>query len=199
MEKLTPDLLLAAYASGYFPMAAHRHASELQWYCPDPRAILPLESFHVPRSLAKFMRRKPFTITTDRAFTDVIRACAERQGETWINDEIIELYDALHRLGYAHSVECWQEGTGRKILAGGLYGVALGRAFFGESMFTRIPNASRVALVELVSLLKDKHYALLDTQFVNPHLVQFGVTPIPRQDYLKRLRQAVTAAPEGKW
>jgi leucyl/phenylalanyl-tRNA--protein transferase len=194
MEPLTPELLLAAYASGYFPMATSRTSKELDWFYPEKRGILPLDNFHVPRSLAKLIRKTPFTITTDAAFREVMLGCTERKS-TWINDEIISLYCELHRMGFAHSVECWQEGK----LAGGLYGVVLGCAFFGESMFSRTPNASRVALVYLVQLLNDKGYHLLDTQFINYHLKQFGVLEIPRAEYLDKLKKAVSEPPAENW
>jgi leucyl/phenylalanyl-tRNA--protein transferase len=194
METITPELVLAAYAEGYFPMGDARHDEALRWYAPDPRAIIPLDAFHVPRSLAKLIRKRPFTVTTDKAFRDVITACANRE-ETWINDRIIELYCALHTMGFAHSVECWQGDT----LAGGLYGVALGSAFFGESMFTAVPNASRVALVHLVEMLRECGYKLLDTQFVNHHLQQFGVVEISRNDYLVKLDRAIHTPPGAAW
>jgi leucyl/phenylalanyl-tRNA--protein transferase len=194
MEAVTPELLLAAYASGYFPMAVSRTAKELDWFYPEKRGILPLDTFHVPRSLAKLIRKIPFTITTDEAFREVMLGCTERKS-TWINDEIISLYCELQRMGFAHSIECWQEGK----LVGGLYGVALGRAFFGESMFSRTPNASRVALVYLVQLLNDKGYQLLDTQFINDHLKQFGVLEIPRAKYLEKLKKAVSEPPAESW
>jgi leucyl/phenylalanyl-tRNA---protein transferase len=191
---LTPELLLNAYASGYFPMAESRHGRHIHWYYPEQRGILPLDAFHVPRSLSKFMRRNPFTLTTDKAFPQVIRGCAElceSRQQTWINDEIISLYETLWRKGFAHSIECWQGDR----LAGGIYGVAIGGAFFGESMFSRQPNASKVALVHLVRLLQEHGYGLLDTQFVNEHLKQFGVLEIPRQDYLNRLHGAIMLTP----
>ena len=194
MQELTPELLLAAYAEGYFPMAPSRHVKDINWYSPDPRAIIPLDGFHVPRSLAKLVKKAPFTVTTDKDFRRVINACAERKA-TWINDEITELYCQLHRMGFAHSIECWQGDE----LAGGLYGVTLGSAFFGESMFTRIENASRIALVHLVAMLNAKGYQLLDTQFVNDHLLQFGVVEIGRDEYLERLDEAVHTPPLAEW
>jgi leucyl/phenylalanyl-tRNA---protein transferase len=187
MEKLTTELLLQAYANGYFPMAESRDAKQLYWFYPEKRGIITLDGFHVPSTLAKFLRKNPFTVTVDKAFPEVIRACAERSDDTWINEEIIALYSALHEQGFAHSVECWEN----NILVGGLYGVALAGAFFGESMFSRTPNASKVALVHLVKLLKDAGYTLLDTQYVNDHLKQFGVVEIPRAEYLKRLEAAL--------
>ncbi len=189
-EELTADLLLAAYANGYFPMAESRDDPEISWFYPELRGIIPLENFHMPTSLAKFMRKQPFTLTTDKAFADVIAACAERD-ETWINDTIIELYCELHAKGFAHSVECWQE----EKLVGGLYGVAIGGAFFGESMFSRAENASKVALAHLVDLLNNAGYKLLDTQYVNDHLKQFGVIEIAREDYLGLLEEALAVIP----
>ncbi len=191
MTELAPALLLSAYAQGYFPMAKSRTAKKLEWYYPEERGILPLDDFHVPKSLAKIARKAPYTITMDKDFRGVISACAdaprEKDGGTWINDEIIESYCALHTLGHAHSVEVWNEG----ILVGGLYGVSLGRAFFGESMFSTAPNASKIALVHLVAWLRANDYTLLDTQYVNDHLLQFGVRAIAREEYLKRLAEAL--------
>lgn len=192
--ELTWEMLLNAYASGYFPMAPSRTSAQIHWFYPEKRGIIPLDKFHIPASLAKLCRKKPFAITTDDAFPEIIRACAEinaTRKETWINDTIIRLYCELAQRGYAHSVECWQN----SILVGGLYGVALGGAFFGESMFSRVPNASRVALVHLVRLLKEAGYTLLDTQFVNEHLKQFGVMEIPRKEYLERLEKALKIKP----
>lgn len=192
---LTPELLLNAYASGYFPMAEGRDSPQLHWYYPQQRGILPLDAFHIPRSLARCMRQRPFTLTTDRAFPEVIRQCAEpcaSRPQTWINDEIIALYVALWERGFAHSVECWREGA----LVGGIYGVAIGGAFFGESMFSRVSNASKVALAHLAQLLQASGYGLFDTQFVNDHLIQFGVVEIPRRDYLKRLHDAILLTPQ---
>lgn len=190
-DDITPEVLLAAYANGYFPMAESRDSEGLHWFSPEKRGIIPLDDFHIPASLAKFLRRNPFTLTTDRAFAEVIRACAERDEDTWINDKIIALYCELHAMGFAHSVECWRENN----LAGGLYGVTIGGAFFGESMFSREPNASKAALAHLVGLLNDAGYVLLDTQYVNDHLKQFGIIEIPREDYLQRLREALQISP----
>ncbi len=183
-------LLVAAYASGWFPMAAE---GEIRWYSPDPRGILPLDAVHIPRRLARVMRAGRFRIEVDRAFGDVMRACAadERDREdpgTWIDDEIIESYTALHEAGIAHSVEAWIDDR----LVGGLYGVALRGAFFGESMFHHETDASKVALVALVERLRARGYRLLDTQWVTPHLEQFGAVEIPREDYLRRLEQSLT-------
>lgn len=191
---ITPELLLQAYAGGYFPMADTRTSKELYWFHPEQRGILPLEGFHIPASLKKALRHSPFTLTTNQAFPHVITACAEKhptRKESWINPEIIRLYTQLWRMGHAHSVETWLEGN----LIGGLYGVALGGAFFGESMFSRASNASKAALVHLVSLLKTAGYQLLDTQYVNDHLKQFGVQEIPREDYLEKLEAALPLRP----
>jgi leucyl/phenylalanyl-tRNA--protein transferase len=158
----------------------------IQWFSPDPRAILPLEEFHVPHALRRLMRKKVFETTIDNAFSKVIEACAKRE-DTWINLEIIESYTRLHELGCAHSVEAWKEGA----LAGGLYGVAVGGAFFGESMFHHVTDASKIALVALVEHLRARKFALLDTQWLTPHLQQFGGIEISRNQYLRLLQRAV--------
>jgi leucyl/phenylalanyl-tRNA--protein transferase len=160
--------------------------NSIEWFSPDPRAILPLEDFHVPHALRRLVRRKPFQVTIDKAFAAVIQACAERQN-TWINCEIIESYTRLHELGHAHSVEAWKG----NILAGGLYGVAAGGAFFGESMFHRVTDASKITLVALVEHLRVRKFVLLDTQWLTPHLQQFGGIQISRSHYLRLLRRAV--------
>jgi leucyl/phenylalanyl-tRNA--protein transferase len=190
MPVLTPDLLLCAYASGLFPMANDRHDPTIHWIDPRRRGILPLHQFHQPKSLRKVIRRGWFEIRVDGAFAQVIEACAEVRAErprTWLNDELIALYRALHRRGYAHSVEAWAGGR----LVGGLYGVSLGAAFFGESMFTRTRDASKVALVALVERLRAGGYRLLDTQFVTDHLRQFGAIEIARERYHRELRRAL--------
>lgn len=189
-QRLTPQRLLAAYANGYFPMAESRDDRTVTWYNPDPRAILPIENFHVPRSVRKLVRSKPFRISVSLAFPEVIAACAMRD-ETWINQEIIALYCALWRTGHAHSIECWQGGQ----LIGGLYGVSIGGAFFGESMFSRMSGGSKIALVHLMARLKAAGYALCDTQFSNGHLRQFGVQEITRADYLARLEISLKLSP----
>lgn len=158
----------------------------IEWFSPDPRAILPLDSFHVPHALRKLVQKSAFEIRIDTRFGEVIRACAKRK-DTWINSEIIESYEALNDLGQAHSVEAWSEGK----LAGGLYGVAIGGAFFGESMFHRVTDASKVALVALVERLRTRKFTLLDTQWNTPHLEQFGAMQIPRSHYLHLLQEAV--------
>lgn len=185
--KITPDILLHAYAEGLFPMAESRGAEELHWFDPPLRGILPLDAFHVPRRLREKMRRGPFRLSFDEDFAGVIRACADTRDETWINDEIIALYTALHRAGFAHSAEAWKDGK----LAGGVYGVSLGAAFFGESMFSTETDASKTALVHLMERLRARGYALFDTQYVNDHLKQFGVREIPREEYKKLLKAAI--------
>jgi leucyl/phenylalanyl-tRNA--protein transferase len=186
---LPVDLLVSAYASGWFPMAVA--SGEIRWFSPDPRGIIPLDAFHVSRRLARVVRSGAFTIHINRDFAQVVRACAlaERDDEagTWIDQEIYESYCALHAAGYAHSVEAWQE----EELAGGLYGVALGGSFFGESMFHRVTDASKVALVALVERMRERGFTLLDTQWTTEHLEQFGAVEIPREDYLKRLAAAL--------
>jgi leucyl/phenylalanyl-tRNA--protein transferase len=178
------ELLLQGYRLGVFPMAMEDDS--IEWFSPDPRAILPLEDFHVPHALRRLARKKIFETTIDRAFSKVIQACAKRK-DTWINREIIESYTRLHKFGHAHSVEAWKEGK----LAGGLYGVAVGGAFFGESMFHRVTDASKIALVALVEHLRARKFALLDTQWLTPHLQQFGGIEISRNDYLRLLNRAL--------
>lgn len=185
-SELTPELLVRAYCSGVFPMASSRHGRSIDWYAPDPRAIIPLDTFHVPRSLARTIRRGRHEVRIDTDFAAVMEACAERE-ETWISDQIIRAYTQLYRLGLAHSVETWQEGE----LTGGLYGVSLGGAFFGESMFSRRTDASKVALVALVEQLRARGYQLLDTQYITSHLARFGTVEISRAAYLRRLRAAL--------
>jgi leucyl/phenylalanyl-tRNA--protein transferase len=184
------DLLVSAYASGWFPMAVD--AGDIRWYSPDPRGIIPLDRFHVPSRLARVMRGGTFRIEIDRDFDAVIRACAEADRDddepgTWIDDVIIESYCAMHRAGLAHSVEAWQDDR----LVGGLYGVALGGAFFGESMFHYVTDASKVALVALVDRVRSHGYRLLDIQWVTPHLQQFAAAEVPRRTYLKMLEEAL--------
>jgi len=184
LEMIAPELLLQGYRLGVFPMAMEDDS--IEWFSPDPRAILPLEDFHVPHVLRRLLRRRVFKTTIDKAFSEVIAACAERE-DTWINPEIIESYTRLHQLGNAHSVEAWKEGR----LAGGLYGVAVGGAFFGESMFHSVTDASKIALVVLVEHLRARKFVLLDTQWLTPHLQQFGGIEISRNHYLRVLRRAV--------
>lgn len=183
--ELTPALLLRAYAGGIFPMA-DEDDGEILWYSPPMRAIFPLEAFHVPKNLAKLIRQKKFEIRLDSSFEAVMRACGERD-RTWISEELVRLYTDLHRAGHAHSVEAWLNGQ----LVGGLYGVAIGGAFMGESMFSRSTDASKVCLVHLVDRMKARGFTLLDSQYPTEHLAQFGQTVIPRGAYLARLATAL--------
>ncbi|MBL9011248.1 MAG: leucyl/phenylalanyl-tRNA--protein transferase [Alphaproteobacteria bacterium] len=190
MPALDADTLLKAYAIGVFPMAMSRDDPELHWFDPEKRGIIPLEAFHIPRRLARTLRAEPFRVTADTAFEQVMRLCAAPgpgRSETWINEQIVDLYTELHDRGHAHSVECWQDDE----MAGGLYGVSLGAAFFGESMFSRRTDASKVALCGLVSVLKAGGYRLLDTQYLTGHLTQFGAVEISRRDYRRRLAEAI--------
>ncbi|MGH6888702.1 MAG: leucyl/phenylalanyl-tRNA--protein transferase [Rhizomicrobium sp.] len=189
-RRLTADVLLRAYTRGVFPMAAGRNEREIRFYSPNERGVLPLDRFRISRRLARTVRSDRFQIRINSAFTAVVQACAApgpQRTETWINDEIINIYTTLHWNGYAHSVECWREGR----LEGGLYGVAIGAAFFGESMFSRERDASKVALVHLVARLRRGGFVLLDTQFITPHLAHFGAAAIPRARYMDLLAQAV--------
>lgn len=188
--QLTPDLMLRAYSIGLFPMAETRASDRIYWLDPELRGILPLEGFHLPRRLLRTILSGPYTVTTDKNFAGVIAGCAEpRPGrdETWINPEIEKLFIDLHAQGHAHSVETWQDGQ----LVGGLYGVSLGAAFYGESMFSRARDASKVALAHLVARLRLGGYRLLDTQFVTKHLTQFGAFEIPRTRYKQILAAAI--------
>ena len=195
MPALTPDLLLQAYAFGIFPMAESAEDTEVFWVDPVERGIIPLDAFHVPKRLARTVRGDSFEVRCDTAFEAVIRACAEPTADrpqTWINDDIIAVYNALFMSGHAHSVETWARSeTGEEALVGGLYGVHLGAAFFGESMFCRVRDASKVALVHLVARLVLGGFTLLDTQFVTEHLERFGAIEIPRQTYRVKLAEAV--------
>jgi leucyl/phenylalanyl-tRNA--protein transferase len=186
---LTPDDLLYGYINGIFPMADSDKS--LYWYCPDPRAIIPLDTYESAKSLRPVLNSAVFEIKTDQAFEQVMRECAigRTDGEgTWISEDIIQAYTELHRLGFAHSVEAYYNGE----LAGGLYGVSIGGAFFGESMFYRVSNASKVAFHYLISILKTTGFELLDTQFINDNVRRFGAIEIPKSDYMNRLRNAVT-------
>jgi len=191
MIELSAPLLLRAYAAGIFPMAESAESEELYWFDPERRGILPLDGFHIPSRLRRTVRRSPFEIRFDTAFPAVIEACAEPTADrpkTWINADILRLYTDLFESGFAHSVECWHDGR----MVGGLYGVSLGGAYFGESMFSRVTDASKVALVHLVARLKAGGFTLLDTQFVTEHLSQFGALEIPRSEYRRRLAAALT-------
>jgi leucyl/phenylalanyl-tRNA--protein transferase len=189
---LDPRLLLQGYAMGIFPMADSRDADEVFWVEPRSRAIIPLDGFHVSRSLRRTLRSDTFAVTADRAFADVIAACAERE-ETWINADIERAMLSLRRLGHAHSIEVWKDDA----LVGGLYGVSLGRAFFGESMFSRMTDASKVALAWLVARLKAGGYELLDCQFMTEHLASLGAVAIPRDRYVALLAAALGEGASG--
>lgn len=178
------DVLLEAYARGVFPMAEE---GEILWFSPERRGLIPLdERFHIPHGLQKALRKRPFELRWDTSFREVMLGCSERN-ETWIDEAILESYCALHELGHAHSVECWDEDG----LQGGLYGVALGGAFFGESMFSRKTDASKIALVELVNRLRERNFVLLDTQWMTTHLKQFGGYEVSRREYHQLLAEAM--------
>ncbi len=188
---ITPELVLKAYAYGVFPMAKSRGDTDVFWVQPKLRGVLPLDDFHVPRSLKKRLRQGKFTVTIDQDFTGVMEGCAESaegRPDTWINDRIMALFVALHHAKVAHSIEVWEDGA----LVGGLYGLAMGSAFFGESMFSRVTDASKVALCHLVAIMKRGDFTLLDTQFITDHLKRFGTIEISQQDYLTQLSAALT-------
>jgi leucyl/phenylalanyl-tRNA--protein transferase len=183
---LSPSRLLTAYRRGIFPF--YDETTPILWWSPDPRAILEMNGLHVSRRLARTIRSDRFRVTFDRAFEDVMRGCAHRPGDgTWITSEMIAAYVELHRLGHAHSVEVWHD----EVLAGGVYGVAVGGLFAGESMFTRVRDASKVALAHLMAHLRQRGFTLFDVQFVNDHTASLGAIEIPRTEYLARLRQAL--------
>ncbi|MEM9838168.1 MAG: leucyl/phenylalanyl-tRNA--protein transferase [Pseudomonadota bacterium] len=189
--KLSPQMLLEAYRLGFFPMAQSRDSDQLEWVKPRIRGIFPLDRFHVPRSLAKVVRQERFVVRTDKVFTEVMQYCASEEAgrdDTWINEEIVEVYGELHRMGHAHSVEAWQDGA----LVGGLYGVSIAGAFFGESMFSLANDASKVALCHLVARLKIGGYRLLDTQFLTPHLQRLGGAEMHHEDYDVLLSKALS-------
>ena len=197
--ELTPDLLLRAYAIGIFPMAESRNDHDLHWIDPEQRGILPLDDVHIPRRLKKQVRQAPYDVTINQDFEGVIDGCREitsTRQDSWINPQIRQLYIALHKLGFAYSIDVWQRDDpsspeGGRRLVGGLYGVALAGAFFGESMFSRARDASKIALVHLMARLKAGGFTLLDTQFTNPHLEQFGVLEIDRDDFKTMLENAL--------
>jgi len=192
LTAITPHVLLKAYAAGVFPMAENAEDNTLYWVEPEFRGVLPLGAFHVPHSLRKTVRQRNFTIRTDTAFSDVIAGCAERtpaRSSTWINRRIRALYTQLHKMGFCHSVEAWHEDR----LCGGLYGVRIGAAFFGESMFSRETDASKVALVHLVARLNKGGFRLLDAQFINDHLKRFGAVEVTRRKYQQMLETALSA------
>jgi leucyl/phenylalanyl-tRNA---protein transferase len=187
---ITPEILLRAYSIGLFPMAESADDPEIFWVEPELRGVLPLDTFHVSKSLAKTIRQKPFEIRFNADFEAVIAACAEQTGDrpsTWINQTIRKLYLTLHHIGHAHSVEAWEDGK----LVGGLYGVSLGSAFFGESMFSRRTDASKICLVYLVERLKQRGFTLLDTQFTTEHLRTFGAIDVPKDKYSLMLEKAM--------
>lgn len=183
---IEPDFLLQAYRMGIFPMAMED--GEIGWFSPNPRGIIPLDGFHIPGGLKRRLKKNPFELRVDTDFEGVMRGCAARK-ETWIDDTVISSYCELFRRGYAHSVEAWLDGR----LAGGLYGVAIGGAFFGESMFHRVTDASKVALVHLVGRLRERGFLLLDTQWTTPHLLRFGAIDISKDRYMRLLHEALRA------
>ncbi|HBY62440.1 MAG TPA: leucyl/phenylalanyl-tRNA--protein transferase [Solibacterales bacterium] len=185
-RRLSAGEVLAAYRQGVFPMAAPEYGL-VTWHRPGRRAILPLDGFHVSRSLRRVLNQRRYEVTVDRDFEGVMRACADRPGDTWITEEFIRVYGEIHRAGKAHSLEVRVEGA----LAGGVYGVALGRAFFAESMFHRVTNMSKVALAHLVEQLRDAGAELLDVQYLTPHLASLGVIEIPDAEYRRRLAHAL--------
>lgn len=190
MTDLTPDILLRTYAAGIFPMAESAEDPTLFWVDPEERGILPLEDFRLSRRLQRRLRREEFEVRCDTAFEEVLMNCAKKTSSrptTWINAEIAQLYVSLMHMGHAHSVETWQDGE----LVGGLYGVSIGGAFFGESMFSSVTDASKIALAHLVARLRRSGFKLLDTQFVTPHLQQFGAIEISRDEYQSLLTEAL--------
>jgi len=192
MVALSPQMLLKAYALGVFPMAEGRDDPEIYWIDPEARGVLPLETFHLPRRLRRTLRHNPFLVRVDTDFDAVIKACAAPgpgRNDTWINNQIFHLNRQLFQMGFAHTVECWRDDR----LVGGLYGIAIGGAFFGESMFSIERDASKVALAHLVLRLKLGGFLLLDTQFVTPHLQRFGAIEINRAEYRQRLARAIAA------
>ncbi|MEZ5892802.1 MAG: leucyl/phenylalanyl-tRNA--protein transferase [Parvularculaceae bacterium] len=189
---IQPDELLKAYTLGYFPMARSREDAHVVWVLPDERGVIDLKTARAPKRLLRFLKTHPFEVTINTAFLDVINACAEsKKGreDTWINDAIVEAYTELHFLGFAHSIECWREGK----LVGGLYGVAMGAAFCGESMFSRETNASKIAMLHLITRLRMGGYHFIDAQFYNEHLTQFGLEGVPDKTYQKMLQAALKA------
>ncbi|MCY7271708.1 MAG: leucyl/phenylalanyl-tRNA--protein transferase [Sphingomonas bacterium] len=192
MSGLDPRILLRGYAAGIFPMADSRDAEEIFWVEPRSRAILPLRRFRLSRSLSRSVRRDTFSMTCDTAFAEVVRACADRE-ETWINADIERATLGLHAAGQAHSIECWEGDGDSRVLVGGLYGVRLGRAFFGESMFSRRTDASKVALAWLIARLRFGHFLLLDCQFMTDHLASLGAVTVKRDLYVALLSGALGA------
>jgi leucyl/phenylalanyl-tRNA--protein transferase len=183
---LDPDFLIVAYCNGYFPMATSRYGN-IEWFSPDPRAIIPLNGLKISRSLRRTLSKQKFEVRINNAFEEVVKVCAARE-DTWISEEIVRVYTELYHRGFAHSVESWHE----RRLVGGLYGVAIRGVFFGESMFSRMTDASKVALVYLVKRMKERGFVLLDTQFMTEHLRTLGAIEIPRQEYLRLLSDALS-------
>ncbi len=192
MTNLTPGLLIWAYSQGLFPMSEGRFSHELNWFDPEMRGVLPLNSIHVPRRLRRVIKTERYVVQSNSVFNEVVRACSAprlKRRSTWINDQIISAYGELHKMGLAHSVECWHQGQ----LVGGLYGVSLGAAFFGESMFSHMADASKVSLVHLVAHIRAAGYQLLDIQFRSQHLAQFGAIEISRDAYHAALSTALAS------
>lgn len=188
---ISVELLVQAYLSGSFPMADPEEGNQIYWHTPETRGLIPLDdTFKVPKNLMRLYKKEKFELTTNRAFLEVIEQCSLlRQGDTWISEEIIDVYTEMHKLGLAHSFEVWLDGE----LVGGLYGIAIGKAFFGESMFHKVTDASKIALVFLVEFLKEQNFQLLDCQYLNPHLLQFGAYEVTQEDYLLRLQEVIHA------
>jgi len=186
---ISVELLVQAYLSGSFPMADPDEGDQIYWHTPETRGLIPLDdTFRVPKNLMRLYKKEKFEMTINRAFPEVIEQCALlRQGDTWISEEIIDVYTEMHKLGLAHSFEVWLDGA----LVGGLYGVAIGKAFFGESMFQKVTDTSKIALVFLVEFLKEQNFQLLDCQYLNPHLVQFGAYEVTQEEYLLRLQGVI--------
>lgn len=189
--EISPEMIISAYAQGFFPMAKSAESTEIEWICPEIRGVLPIADIHISRSLLKLLKKKPYKISVDTAFPEVIRACADvykGREQTWINDVIMHGFEHMHALDTAHSVEVWDDDGN---LVGGLYGLSLGGAFFGESMFSKADNASKIALIHLAARLYHGGYTLLDAQFPNEHLDQFGAYEVEHDDYMVTLEQAL--------
>jgi leucyl/phenylalanyl-tRNA--protein transferase len=186
---ISVELLVQAYLSGSFPMADPEEGDQIYWHTPETRGLIPLDdTFKVPKNLMRLYKKEKFELTINRAFLEVIEQCSLlRQGDTWISEEIIAVYTEMHKLGLAHSFEVWLDGA----LVGGLYGVAIGKAFFGESMFHKVTDASKIALVFLVEFLKEQNFQLLDCQYLNPHLLQFGAYEVTQEEFLSRLQEII--------
>ncbi len=186
---ISVELLVQAYLSGSFPMADPDEGDQIYWHTPETRGLIPLDdNFRVPKNLMRLYKKEKFELSINRAFPEVINQCSLlRKGDTWISEEIIDVYTQMHKLGLAHSFEVWLDGA----LVGGLYGVAIGKAFFGESMFHKVTDASKIALVFLVEFLKEQNFQLLDCQYLNPHLLQFGAYEVTQEEFLSRLQEII--------